>query len=98
MRHLGHQIQQVQALNAGKFDSIVTYGDANANPGMNAIHSNRALRNFLFKEFNIYLRPCKADFCQKIAATKEHNPMTMPFFIIDRQLVIVLSPNSGNPN
>jgi len=98
MRHLGHQIQQVQALNAGKFDSIVTYGDANANPGMKAIHSNRALRNFLFKEFNIYLRPCKADFCQIIEATREKNQMALPFLIIDRQLVVVLSRNSGNQN
>jgi len=96
MRHLGHQIQQVQALNAGKFDSIVTYGIANANPGMKAIQSNRALRNFLFKEFNIYVLPCKADFCQKIEATIEHNSLGQPFLIIDRQLVVVLSHNPNS--
>ena len=98
MRHLGHQIQQVQALNAGKFDSIVTYGDANANPGMKAIHSNRALRNFLFKEFNIYLRPCRVDFCQKIEATREHNPMACHFLLSIGSLSSFCRLHSGNPN
>ena len=96
MRHLGHQISQAQALNDGKFDEIIMYGDAKSNRQMAAIHSNRMLRNFLFKEFNIYARPCKPDFCEKIQVAIRQTTITSPFLILDGKLVVILSPDPTN--
>lgn len=96
MRYLGQQISQAQALNDGAFDEIVMYGDAKSNRQMAGIFSNRALRNFLFKEFNIYTRSCKPDFCQKIQAAKRQSTIPTPLLIMDGKLVVLLSPNPTN--
>jgi hypothetical protein len=95
MRHLGQQISQAQALNDEAFDDIVIYGDANVNRQMTKIHSNRALRNFLFKEFNIYARSCKPDFCRKISIVLAQANFTAPLLIIDGKLVVILSPQTS---
>lgn len=95
MRDLGQEIARAQAINAGKFSAIVLYGDAKANSRMATLHSNRALRNFLYKSFGIYTRPCSPDLCEKIRLMVMKADLVTPITILDRQLVVVLSRDPG---
>lgn len=96
MRYLGQQISQAMTLNSGKFDSVVIYGDARANPNLNSLHSNRALRNFLFKEYKIYTQPCAREFCEKIPALHQQDTLLDPILLVDRKLVVVVSRSPGD--
>jgi hypothetical protein len=96
MRHLGQEILEVSSINVGRYDEIVIYGDPSTNPSMRFIHSNRMLRNFLFKEFHIYSKTCEPDLCQNIRAVISKGMTTTPLIFLDGKLVVVLSPEPGN--
>lgn len=96
MHYIGEQTSQAATLNVGKFSKIVTYGDARAHTSLSSLHSNRMLRNYLFKEFGIVSTPCEPAFCQAIAVHEKMERITSPFLILNNKLVIVLSTKAGD--
>ncbi|WP_313457069.1 hypothetical protein [Stenotrophomonas sp.] len=91
MEQIGLEIARVQGANAGKFDDVILFGDVHANPTTGWVHSNRALRNYLFKDFGLYTMPCDEDLCAKIQSDVDQRGEVPQWLIVDRHLVWVLS-------
>ncbi|MFC7064829.1 hypothetical protein [Brucella rhizosphaerae] len=92
---LGETLVQAAAANNGSYDNIIVFGDYTENHITKFLHSNRHLRNYLYKQFGLYTRACDQDLCKKIETdlhARQEIPVTT---IIDRNLVLVLSPNIG---
>ncbi len=92
MNALGNSVARVQAANAGKYDDVIMFGDVRSNASMKWLHGNRALRNYLFKEFGIYSRPCDPELCSRVDAELKDRTVNPEWLIIDRHLVWVLAP------
>lgn len=92
MSSLGNALTRVQAANAGKYDDVIMFGDVHANSALAWLHGNRALRNYLYKEFGVYTRPCAPALCEKILAELAQRSENPEWMIIDRHLVWLLSP------
>lgn len=92
MNALGNDLARVQAANAGRYDDVILFGDARSNATMKWLHGNRALRNYLFKEFGIYARPCEPTVCERIESELANRSENPEWFIIDRHLVWILAP------
>lgn len=95
MHYIGDQTSEAETLDTGKFDKIITYGDARARPSLGSLHSNRMLRNYLYKEFKIDSTPCIPSFCQVIQTRIDAEDTTPPLLLIDHKLIIVLSKKDG---
>lgn len=96
MEQIGLEIARIQATNAGKFDDVILFGDVHANPTTGWVHSNRALRNYLFKDFALYTKPCGEDLCAKIQTDVDQRGEVPQWLIVDRHLVWVLSTQSNS--
>lgn len=62
----------------------------------NSLHSNRMLRNYLFKEFDIVSTPCEPEFCKVISSYVDKSSASESFPVIDNTLVIILSKSPGD--
>lgn len=94
-RSLGETLMQSAAANNGLYDNIIVFGDYKENHITQWLHSNRHLRNYLYKKFGVYTRACGEEFCKKIEVdlnSRQEIPVTT---IIDRNLILVLSPHIG---
>ncbi|MGN7837795.1 hypothetical protein [Stenotrophomonas sp. 22385] len=96
MNSLGNALTRVQAANAGEYDDVIMFGDVHANSTLAWLHGNRALRNYLYKEFGVYTRPCEESLCERILAELQQRPENPEWIIVDRHLVWVLSPQRDN--
>ncbi|MGN7963386.1 hypothetical protein [Brucella sp. 22210] len=92
---LGETLMQSAAANNGLYDNIIVFGDYKENHITQWLHSNRHLRNYLYKKFGVYTRACGEELCKKIEVdlnSRQEIPVTT---IIDRNLILVLSPHIG---
>jgi len=96
MTSLGNALTRVQAANAGRYDDVVMFGDVHANVSLTWLHGNRALRNYLYKDFGVYTKPCAPDVCDRIEAVLAQRTENPEWLIVDRHLVWVLSPKRDN--
>ncbi|MNU49377.1 hypothetical protein D3C71_383170 [compost metagenome] len=96
MQRTGVEIARAQAENAGRVDDVILFGDVHANKLMGRLHSNRALRNYLYKDFSLYTRQCEETLCAKVQAEIETRAEVPQWLIIDRHLVWVLSPQNSS--
>lgn len=96
MNALGNTLARVQAANAGKYDDVIMFGDVRSNSSMKWLHGNRALRNYLFKEFGIYTTPCQPALCVRVEAELSGRAQIPEWLIIDGHLVWVLAPQRDN--
>lgn len=96
MNSLGNELTRVQAANADGYDDVIMFGDVHANPSLAWLHGNRALRNYLFKEFGVYTRPCTPDLCAKIMLELDQRTENPQWMIIERHLVWILAPKPDN--
>ncbi|GEM_PF-1525812 len=94
MQSTGMEISRVQAANAGRFDDVILFGDVHGNQAMGWLHSNRALRNYLFKDMSIYTRPCDDVLCARIQSEIDQRVEVPQWLMVDRHLVWVLSPRN----
>jgi hypothetical protein len=96
MKYLGQEITLAEASNAGKFHDIIVFGDKSKNSGLKWMHSNRHLRNYLFKVNGIYTRSCKPDECSAIEQHIASETSVAPVEIINDNLVLIISDKSGD--
>lgn len=96
MNALGQQVSRVAAQNEGRFDSVIMFGDAHANAALRPLHSNRALRNYLYKEFKLYTSPCDPALCARIETELAKRTEVPEWLLMEHKLVWVLSPKSGD--
>lgn len=94
MERTGLQLARVQAANAGRIDDVILFGDVHANQMMARLHSNRALRNYLYKDLSLYTKSCEPDVCAKIQSNIEQRAQVPQWIIMDRHLIWVLSPKN----
>lgn len=95
MERTGLEIARVQAANVGRFDDVILFGDVHANPTLARVHSNRALRNYLYKDLLLYTRSCDEVLCAKIQDVVAQRQEVPQWLIVDRHLVWVLSPQNS---
>lgn len=96
MEQVGLEIARVQGTNVGKFDDVILFGDVHANPTTGWVHSNRALRNYLFKDFSLYTKACDDALCAKIQREVDQRGEVPQWLILDRHLVWILSTQNNS--
>lgn len=95
MERTGLEIARAQAVSAGRFDDVIIFGDVHANPTLGWLHSNRALRNYLYKDMSLYTKACDEALCARIQSDIDQRREVPQWLIVDRHLVWVLSPRNG---
>lgn len=95
---LANEAAIAEAGYAGQYDAVVVYGDVHDSRMLRHLHSNRALRNILFKEYGWYTTPCSPSLCERIEAElASRKEKDLPrWLLVDRTFVMVLSANRGN--
>lgn len=93
MDTIGTEIVSWKALHSEDIDKIQIYGDAKQNPELVSLHSNRMLRNYLFRRFNISSTPCKEEICEYVQNLGNVNSNII---VTDRTLIFILSQKPDN--
>jgi len=96
MERIGMEIARAQGVNAGKFDDVILFGDVHANPTTARVHSNRALRNYLYKDFALYTRACDEQLCARIREDVDKRSEIPQWLVVDRHLVWMLSTQNNS--
>ncbi len=95
-QNLANEVAIAQAGYAGAYDAVVLYGDVHDSALLRHLHSNRALRNLLFKEYGWYTTPCSPELCGKIESELAGRQELPRWLVVDRTFVIIVSRNRGD--
>ncbi|MEN5297750.1 hypothetical protein ABE530_05265 [Brucella sp. TWI559] len=92
---IGQTISIAASENQGKYDGIILFGDLKKNRETEWFHSNRHLRNFLYKQFELETRSCAPEECDAIEDNLSSLKIIPPVLIIDKKLIFVINPERG---